>query len=80
MTRIPASCIRELEGLEGIESEIGDSLQLAADELLHADCFGYEQRSEIYAILKALRDDTIDHRKTIRHLSVSLSGGGLTDA
>ena len=72
MTRIPESCIRELEGLEGIESDIGDSLRRTADELLHSDCFGHEQRSEIYAILKSLRDDTIDHRKVIRQLSASL--------
>jgi len=80
MTRISESCIQELEGLEGIESEIGDSLDLAADELLHADCFGDEQRSEIYAILKSLRDDTVDHRMIIRRLSESLSDGGPADA
>ena len=76
MTRIPNSCIQELEGLEGVESDIGVALQNVFDNFVHADCFGVEQRSEIHAILKALRDDTLDHRKVIRDLADNLKQGG----
>jgi hypothetical protein len=70
------SCLEELERLEGIESDIGDAIDRAADELARDEYFETEQRAEIYAILRSLRDNTRDHRKIIRRLAEKLSEGG----
>ena len=45
-----------------IEEQIVCGLSLTASTIAHMDCFDAEERSEIYTILQALREDTVAHQ------------------
>lgn len=55
----------EVSHVARIEEQLAAGLSQAAREIDHMDCFDDEQRAEIYAILKALKDDTAAHRQLV---------------
>ena len=46
-----------------------------ADEIAHVECFDEEQRSEVYAILQALKSDTEAHQLMVNQLIEQIKGG-----
>ncbi len=70
----------DISEMVGVESVIVNFLEETSDELAHAECFDTEQRAEIYAILQAIKADTVTHRKTIELLAAGLKEGGCGDA
>lgn len=48
-----------------IEEQLAHSLKQAAASVAHVDSFDEEQRAEVYAILKAMRDDSAAHRQVL---------------
>ncbi|MBN1943387.1 MAG: hypothetical protein JW849_08860 [Phycisphaerae bacterium] len=72
--------VSDLSGWADAESRIGDVLARTTEELAHAECFNEEQRAEIYAILQALRNDTLNHRQMVELLAGKLRRGKTADA
>jgi hypothetical protein len=53
--------LSDVASVAGMERRLACSLSVAAKTIDHMDCFDDEQRSEIYSILQALRQDTAIH-------------------
>ncbi len=51
----------DVSDVVGIEQQLALTLSIASKAIDHMDCFDAEQRSEIYTILQALRQDTAAH-------------------
>jgi hypothetical protein len=51
----------DVSNVVNIEQQLALTLSIAAKAVDHMDCFDAEQRSEIYTILQALRQDTAAH-------------------
>ena len=58
-----------IEEIARLEDELNDCILDTEIELSHCECFDDEQRSEVYAILKALKDYTEAHRLTVKSLA-----------
>ncbi|GAG45951.1 unnamed protein product, partial [marine sediment metagenome] len=66
----------EMSTFTGMEHELAVALRATADEIARAECFDSEQRSEVYAILRALQADTTVHGELVEQLARRLRGGG----
>jgi hypothetical protein len=51
----------DVSNVVNLEQQLALTLSIAAKAVDHMDCFDAEQRSEIYTILQALRQDTAAH-------------------
>jgi hypothetical protein len=51
----------DVSNVVSLEQQLALTLSIAAKAIDHMDCFDAEQRSEIYTILQALRQDTAAH-------------------
>ena len=48
-----------------VEDELARTLSRTSRQVSQAECFDYEQRAEVYAILHALRADTDAHQEML---------------
>ena len=76
MTRVCSGLWGSLQAAAGMESRLVASLGAASDEVAHSECLDEEDRSEVYAILKAISGETELHRQTVELLSHELAEGG----
>ena len=67
-TDLPGPAPVDRNAVEKLEASLDTALKKVAREVSHAETLDTEQRSEIYAILKALRDETDSHRTTLKEL------------
>ena len=51
----------DVSNVVNLEQQLALTLSIAAKAVDHMDCFDAEQRSEVYTILQALRQDTAAH-------------------
>jgi len=65
-----------LRAVAGMQSRFAATLTATSDEIAHSDCLDEEDRSEIYAILKAITGDAEMHRRTVETLSDRIAKGG----
>jgi hypothetical protein len=54
-----------MSNIRKVEAQLTAALREAEDELSRAECFDDEQRSEVYAILSAIRADTQAHGEAV---------------
>jgi len=48
----------------GVENRLSSALTATADQVARLESLDQEQRAEVYAILKAIQQDTIIHQAT----------------
>jgi len=67
------------QGVARIEDQLASMLLRTSDEVARAECFDDEQRSEIYAILEALKLGTEAHRAQVKLLARQIDGKKTAD-
>lgn len=74
MTETTGGLPVDVKAIVAMDGELSKTLQTAADQLNHADSLDEEQRAEIYAILKALKDRSTANRVVLADVVSKLSG------
>jgi len=71
--------VSDVSGMADRENQVAAALLAADDQIAHAESLDTEQRSEIYAILEAMKSDAQTHRLLLAGIAESL-GGRQSDA
>lgn len=61
MSGAPGSYASDVSNVARFEKQLATALGRSVDELDHAECFDFEQRSELYTILHTLKSETDAH-------------------
>ena len=75
MTSLQGNVSENVSVFAGMEHQLSAALLETAEEIAHVECFDEEQRSEVYAILQALKSDTDAHQLMVTRLIEQLKGG-----
>ncbi|MHC4983089.1 MAG: hypothetical protein ACYTF6_07975 [Planctomycetota bacterium] len=75
MTDKTGEFVGGISALARMEEQIAASLAATSNEVSRAECFDDEQRSEVYAILAALKADSKAHRNLVGRWVNDRTGG-----
>lgn len=65
----------DLTRMMSLENGLAVTVRKAADDVARAECFDAEQRSEVYAILEAIRSNSMAHSIKVRQLTERIKAG-----
>lgn len=65
----------DMQQMTALEDGLAATLTETADDIAHSECFDYEQRAEVYTILRTLTANTEQHRAMAEILAARLDEG-----
>ena len=65
----------DMQQMTALEDGLAATLTETADDIAHSECFDYEQRAEVYTILRTLTANTAQHRAMAEILAARLKKG-----